>query len=416
MEIINLVFSGIVVILLLIFLLKKNKTKSFDKIVDIKGDIANLQNQYLQLSQLTLSAIKDYNNGVINMLSQSTSLQNQQLAEVQSRLEAVSNNSVLGLKRATEVLEVGLKEMAKGNETKLEQMRETVAEKLEGSLEKRLSESFNVINVRLQSVYEGLGEMKQLATGVGDLKRVLTNVKTRGVWGEVSLNSLLEQMLAPNQYATQVEIHPGERVDFVVYMPGKDDKNVMLSIDAKFPMEDYSRLCDAFERGDTSLIETCGKALEKRIKDEAKSIKEKYISPPETMDFAIMYLATEGLYAEIQKRPGLAENLQQQNKIMVCGPSTLSAFLSSLQMGFKTLAIEKRSSEIWFLLGTFKQEFSKFVDLLTKTQKKLGEASSSIESATKKSITIQKKLKNVVLDEGKIEVDNNCSSLEDEDQ
>lgn len=275
-------------------------------------------------------------------------------------------------------------------------MRQTVDEKLNVSLEKRLAESFNIINNRLQSVYEGLGEMKQLATGVGDLKKVLTNVKTRGVWGEVSLANLLEQMLSPDQFSSNVAIKDNqERVDFAIALPGKDDKTILLPVDAKFPIEDYQRLVEASETGNVQQTEAAKKGLEKRVKEEAKKISEKYILLPKTTDFAVMYLALEGLYAEVLRMPGLAEELQREYKVVICGPTTLSALLNSLQLGFKTLSIEKRSSEIWQLLGVFKQEFGKFVDLLAKTQKKLAEASNTIESATKKSRTIERKLKNV---------------------
>ena len=303
-------------------------------------------------------------------------------------------------------------------------MRQTVDEKLNVSLERRLTDSFNVINQRLQSVYEGLGEMKSLANGVGDLKKVLMNVKTRGIWGEVQLGNLLEQMMSPGQYASQVAIKPGisERVDYVIKLPGKDCDEVYLPIDAKFPIEDYQRLCDASEQGDQQQIEACLKALEKRVKEEAKSIHDKYIDVPHTTDFAVMYLSIEGLYAEVLRRPGLAECLQRDYKINVCGPTTLASLLNSLQMGFKTLTIEKRSSEVWNLLGAIKQEFGKFVDLLAKTQKKLSEASNTIEFATKKSRTIEKKLKNIAIENtqevleisSEISVDSNDDFVEED--
>ena len=315
---------------------------------------------------------------------------------MQNRLESILKSNEDRLSRATQILDTGLTKLQTDNEKKLEQMRQTVDEKLNVSLEKRLAESFNIINNRLQSVYEGLGEMKQLATGVGDLKKVLTNVKTRGVWGEVSLNNLLEQMLSPDQFSSNVAIKDNqERVDFAIFLPGKDDQTILLPIDAKFPIEDYQRLVEASEAGNAIQLEQAKKGLEKRVKEEAKKISEKYISLPKTTDFAVMYLALEGLYAEVLRMPGLAEGLQREYKVVLCGPTTLSALLNSLQLGFKTLSIEKRSSEIWQLLGVFKQEFGKFVDLLAKTQKKLAEASSTIESATKKSRTIERKLKNV---------------------
>ena len=239
--------------------------------------------------------------------------------------------------------------------------------------------------------------MRTLANGVGDLKKVLSNVKVRGGWGEVMLSTLLEQMLAPNQYMAQVQIKKNskERVDFAVIMPGKDDHEILLPIDSKFPLEDYSRLLDASETLNKELIEKCQKQLIKRIKEEAKSIKEKYISVPETTDFAVMFLPIEGLYAEVVKDVETIETLQNQFKVIVCGPTTLAALLNSLQLGFKTLHIQKRSSELWQVLSTFKQEFEKFVQLLLKTQNKLGEANSTIELATKSSKKIAKKLGDV---------------------
>ena len=349
-----------------------------------------------QVNNLILQSIEGYNKNTTNAIAQNSYLQKQELAIIQSRLETILKTNEDRLNRATDTLEKGLTKLQQDNEKKLEQMRATVDEKLSVSLERRLSESFKLINERLQSVYEGLGEMKSLANGVGDLKKVLGNIKTRGTWGEIQLGNLLEQMLSNEQFSAQVDLKGnGERVDFAVILPGKDEGQIYLPIDAKFPIEDYQRLVEASERGDIAEIEASLKGLEKRIKDEAKKIKEKYISVPKTTDFAVMYLPIEGLYAEVLRRAGLAESLQREFKIVVAGPTTLSALLNSLQLGFKTLAIEKRSSEIWQLLGIFKQEFGKFVELLAKTQKKLAEASNTIEFATKKSRTIERKLKNV---------------------
>mgnify|MGYP005774104767 FL=1 len=391
--------SLIVIILILnIFLIIKNK-KTNDNSDLIKNINLNFEKQneiYKQINEMLLSAIKNYNETVLTGISQNLQLQKQELIVVQNRLESILKSNEDRLARATQILDSGLTKLQTDNEKKLEQMRQTVDEKLNVSLEKRLAESFNIINNRLQSVYEGLGEMKQLATGVGDLKKVLTNVKTRGVWGEVSLANLLEQMLSPDQFSSNVAIKDNqERVDFAIALPGKDDKTILLPVDAKFPMEDYQRLVEASETGNVQQTEAAKKGLEKRVKEEAKKISEKYILLPKTTDFAVMYLALEGLYAEVLRMPGLAEELQREYKVVICGPTTLSALLNSLQLGFKTLSIEKRSSEIWQLLGVFKQEFGKFVDLLAKTQKKLAEASNTIESATKKSRTIERKLKNV---------------------
>ena len=382
------------VVLLIVLLCKKNKNTENKEV--LKTAFQNQADLYQNINKIMLENIKGYNESVLHAITQQTYLQKQEFSSVQNRLEHIHKNNEEKLNRATDVLGQGLAKLQADNERKLDQMRQTVDEKLNANLERRLGESFSLINQRLQSVYEGLGEMKSLANGVGDLKKVLTNVKTRGTWGEVQLLHLLEQILAHQQFAQQVDIRGnGERVDFVVIMPGKDDENVLLPIDAKFPLEDYQRVMNASESGSKENLELALKALEKRIKEDAKSIKEKYICLPKTTDFAIMYLATEGLYAEVLRRPGLTETLQRDFKVVVCGPTTITALLNSLQLGFKTLSIEKRSSEVYQLLGVFKQEFGKFVELLAKTQKKLLEASNTIEAATKKSRTIEKKLKSV---------------------
>ena len=285
------------------------------------------------------------------------------------------------------------------NEKKLEQIRVTVDEKLNSTLDKRLGESFRTVSERLEQVYKGLGEMQNLAAGVGDLKKVLTNVKTRGVWGEVQLASLLEQYLAPGQYDVNVAVKPGsaERVEFAVRLPGRGegDQVVYLPIDSKFPMEDYRRLMDASEAGDKDGTDAATAALVAAIKNEARRIHSKYIDPPHTTDFAIMFLPVEGLYAEVLRQNGIVEWLQNEYRIVVTGPTTLLALLNSLQMGFRTIAIEKRSSEVWELLGAVKTEFGKFAVLLDKTQKRLRMASDSIEDAARKTRTIQRKLSGV---------------------
>ncbi|MDD7445949.1 MAG: DNA recombination protein RmuC [Clostridiales bacterium] len=285
------------------------------------------------------------------------------------------------------------------NEKKLEQIRVTVDEKLNSTLDKRLGESFRTVSERLEQVYKGLGEMQNLAAGVGDLKKVLTNVKTRGVWGEVQLASLLEQYLAPGQYDVNVAVKPGsaERVEFAVRLPGRGDGDqvVYLPIDSKFPMEDYRRLMDASEAGDKDGTDAATAALVAAIKNEARRIHSKYIDPPHTTDFAIMFLPVEGLYAEVLRQNGIVEWLQNEYRIVVTGPTTLLALLNSLQMGFRTIAIEKRSSEVWELLGAVKTEFGKFAVLLDKTQKRLRMASDSIEDAARKTRTIQRKLSGV---------------------
>ncbi|MBU0561763.1 MAG: DNA recombination protein RmuC [Bacteroidetes bacterium] len=291
-----------------------------------------------------------------------------------------------------------LKEIQESNSKKLEEMRVTVDEKLHSTLEKRLGESFNVVSAQLKSVYEGLGEMQKLATGVGDLKRVLTNVKARGTWGEVQLERLIEQILTPEQYSKNVKTKKSSNaiVEFAIKLPGsQDDEPVWIPIDAKFPLEDYQKLMDAQDNADVTLIAENSKAIEKRIKQQAKEIQEKYIDPPHTTDFAIMFLPVEGLYAEVLRVPGLFDFIQRENRVTITGPTTFLAVLNSLQMGFRTLAIQKKSSEVWKILGGVKTEFGKFGDMLDKTQKKLLEASNTIDDASKRSRAIERKLRDV---------------------
>lgn len=319
--------------------------------------------------------------------------------EFSKHMASLTQNNEKKLEKLNETLEIRLRYLQEDNNKKIEEMRCTVDEKLEATLEKRLGESFQLVSERLEMVHKGLGEMQNLASGVGDLKKVLTNVKTRGTWGEVQLGSLLEQVLIKDQYSENVATKKGsnDRVEFAIKIPSKEDDNAFLwlPIDAKFPMEDYIRLLEAQEEGNIELVEKSKKNLENRIKSEAKTIKEKYIDPPNTTDFAIMFLPVEGLYAEVLRINGLSESLQREYRVVISGPTTLAALLNSLQMGFKTLAIEKRSSEVWELLGSVKSEFVKFGLILDKTQKKLQEASNTIENASKKSRTIERKLKKV---------------------
>jgi len=414
LEIVSLVcvaLSFIMTIFIVLKLKKSGASSSERDYVELRAYIKMCFEEQNKLNEkintLMINSMSNNNDSVINAVSKNSQVHMQQLNDVMMRLNNLIESTSKNMENATLVIQTGLERLQNDNEKKLEQMRQTVDEKLNISLERRLSESFNVINERLQSVYEGLGEMKNLASGVGDLKKVLTNVKTRGIWGEVQLGNLLEQMMSPEQFASQVAVNPNssERVDFAIKLPGKNNDFIWLPIDSKFPIEDYQRLCEASDKGDLAEIEICLKALEKRIKEEAKSIRDKYINVPNTTDFAVMYLSIEGLYAEVLRRPGLCEILQREYKINVCGPTTLASLLNSLQMGFRTLAIEKRSSEVWSLLGAIKQEFGKFVDLLAKTQKKLSEASNSIEFATKKSRTIERKLKNITVDESALILD-----------
>ena len=337
----------------------------------------------------------------------------QRMENLGTRLDAVSQAQELRLHRVTaalddkltqnetrmermrETLQQSVGKLQEENSKKLEEMRLTVDEKLHATLDKRLNESFAQVSERLEMVHKGLGEMQTLASGVGDLKKVLTNVKTRGVWGEMQLGALLAQVLSPSQYDENVAVVPGasQRVEFAVKLPGQGDGTVYLPIDSKFPVEDYERLLGAYDAGDQALIAAASAALQTAIKTEAKRIASKYIQPPHTTDFAIMFLPIEGLYAEAIRVRGLSEELQEQHRIVIAGPTTLNALLTSLQVGFRTLAIEKRSGEVWQLLGAVKTEFGKFSDLLEATQKRIHSAADSIETAARKSRTIERKLR-----------------------
>lgn len=336
---------------------------------------------------------------VLNQLMEISNMQQNQLDAYSRQIMLFSQSNENRLDKMRETIEISISRLQEDNSKKLDQMRMTVDEKLSATLEQRLGESFKLVSDRLEMVHKGLGEMQSLASGVGDLKKVLSNIKTRGIWGEIQLGNILEQMLSPEQYEKNVAVKKGssERVEFAVKLPGRgegEDDYIWLPIDAKFPLEDYHRLVDAFEQANPQAADESAKALELRIKASAKDIRDKYIDPPNSTDFGIMFLPIEGLYAEVLRRPGLCETLQLDYRVIVAD-STLTALLNSLQMGFRTLTIEKRSSEVWVLLGAVKTEFSKFADILEKTQKKLQEASNTIDTAAKKSRTIQRKLKNV---------------------
>lgn len=320
----------------------------------------------------------------------------------QARWAAANEATDRRLAEVRQTLETRLAELQQGNEAKLEQMRVTVDEKLHATLETRLGESFKLVSERLEQVHAGLGEMRTLAVGVGDLKRVLGNVKTRGVVGEAQLAAILDELLTVEQYAANVAIRPGsgDRVEFAVRLPGSGAAPVWLPIDAKFPREDYERLLDAQDRADAEAAGVAALALERRIRDEAKRIREKYIGPPHTTDFALLFLPTEGLYAELIRRPGLFEALQRDYRITLAGPTTLAALLNSLQMGFRTLAIEQRSSEVWQILGAVKNEFGKFGEVLDRTQKQIDTVSKSIGAAGVRTRAIERKLRSVETLEG----------------
>ena len=296
--------------------------------------------------------------------------------------------------RLGEQLDKKLEKLTESTAANLEQIRLTVDEKLQSTLERRLGESFQQVSLRLEQVHRGLGEMQTLAGGVGDLKRILSNVKNRGIWGEMQLGVLLRDLLAPEQFAENVAVKQGsaERVDFALKLPGSKDETVWLPIDAKFPQEDFQRLLEAREQADTAAADIALKQLERRLKSEARDIQNKYLCPPQTTDFAIMYLPIEGLFAEAVNLPGLLDELQRTYRVCVAGPTTLAALLNSLQMGFKTLAIEKRTGEVWRTIAAVKQDFVTFSLLLDKTKKKLQEASGHIDAAARRSRVINKRL------------------------
>jgi len=320
--------------------------------------------------------------------------------ELTSTLSKMAEQTDKKLDELKGVVEAKLTQLQTDNSAKLEEMRKTVDEKLQGTLEKRLGESFSRVSEQLAQVHKGLGEMQTLATGVGDLKKVLTNVKTRGTWGEMQLGNLLEQILTPGQYEKNVATKSGsaDRVEFAIKLPGRDlqdGKAVWLPIDAKFPKEDYERLVLAAEQADVDAVEQASKQLESRIKAEAADIHNKYIDPPNTTDFGILFLPTESLYAEVLRRIGLAESLQRDFRVVIAGPATLAALLNSLQMGFRTLAIEKRSSEVWTVLGAIKTEFGKFGGVIEKVQKKLQEASNVMDDVVVRKKVMERKLRTV---------------------
>lgn len=372
---------------------------------------ASLQNSQLEAFSQQLAKLSEGNALQLENMRQAMTLQSQSAREEQSltlkrfgdtlnqTLATLTESNALRMAEIRATLEEKILALQTDNAAKLEEMRKTVDEKLHATLELRLGESFKLVSDRLEKVHQGLGEMQQLAIGVGDLKRVLTNVKTRGTWGEVQLEMLLEQVLTPEQYAKNVETVPGsgERVEFAISLPGKaeDRVPVWLPIDAKFPKEQYERLAEAADRADAEGVLTAGRDLERAIRLEAKTIADKYLSPPLTTDFAILFLPTEGLYAEVMRRPGLADELQRVHRVSIAGPSTLSALLNSLQMGFRTLALEKRSSEVWQVLGAVKTEFGKFGDVLAATKATLERAAKNIENAEVRSRQMSRKLKSV---------------------
>lgn len=398
---------AVVTILLIVLLTRQNRSLHEQK------HHQQQQNQYLQNLAYDLfdeldhqrdehaAALADGNTALLNTLTQLgqsqsgllESMQRQVLLSTRNQEERAGQMAASVTASLTQ-LDTRMETLRQANDRQLAEMRRTVDEKLTESIDKRLNDSFAQVSQRLEQVYKSLGEMQTLAVGVGDLKKVLTNVKTRGIWGEMQLGSLLSAMLAPGQYDENVAVIPGstERVEFAVRLPGKEDDVLYLPIDSKFPQEDYLRLMEASQSGDAAAADTARKALIQRIKQEAKRIASKYVAPPHTTDFAIMFLPIEGLYAEVVQCPDLCESIQREHRIVVAGPSTFSALLNALQMGFRTLAIEKRSSEVWSLLGSVKNDFDKFAEVLEKTRQRLVQATESIDTAFTRTRSIQRRL------------------------
>ncbi len=352
-----------------------------------------------QLREEVVATLGSISETMAKTMGELANHQKGQLETMSSTIGKLADSNEKKLEEIRVTVEGKLQSIQSDNAKQLDQMRQTVDEKLQGTLEKRLGESFKMVSERLEQVHKGLGEMQTLATGVGDLKKVLTNVKTRGTWGEVQLAALLEQVLNPDQYAANVATKDGaERVEFVVKLPGQGadkDEVVWLPIDAKFPVEDYQRLMEAQEKGDLEGVEAAGKQLENSVKRCAGDICAKYLNPPKTTDFSILFLPIEGLYAEVIRRTGLAEVIQRECRVVIAGPTTLWSILNSLQMGFRTLAIQKRSSEVWNLLSAVKTEWTKYGDVLDAVHKKLNQASETIEKAKTRSRAIGRKLKDV---------------------
>jgi DNA recombination protein RmuC len=401
MEIALIIISTFTLFLVVLLLLRVLSSRPSD----IKNQVDSISRaqerteQYLREEighnrEELLAQLRGFNDSILKTISDNAGSQN-------TRLESLVKSNEERMERLENKVEQKLLRLQEDNARRLEEMRKTVDEKLQGTLEKRLGDSFKMVGERLEQVHKGLGEMQSLANGVGDLKKVLANVKTRGTWGEIQLGNLLDQILTPDQYARNVQTKESsdQRVEFAICLPGKDemeDKDVWLPIDAKYPREDYERLIDASERGDQAAVDAAAKSIEQRIKGEAKQIRDKYLNPPYTTDFGIMFLPIEGLYGEVLRRPGLVEHLQREYRVNIAGPTNLAALLNSLQMGFRTLAIQKRTSEVWSLLGAVKTQFGKFEEVINKVQKKLNEASDVIESdVARRTRAIERRLRSV---------------------
>jgi len=415
MTIIILLINTIGIVFLIFFVFKNKKSDNTEKITKavealfeknergIKNELSLNRKENAdsekRLREELVNLFKGLGDSLDKRMSELANAQNKNFEGFSIKLAELIDKNDSKMDKVREVVEKKLESLQKDNSEKLEAMRVTVDEKLHTTLEKRFGESFKVVSDQLNAVHKGLGEMQTLALSVGDLKKVLSNVKSRGTWGEAQLGNLIEEILTPEQYEKNVKTKKSssDNVEFAIKLPGNNDdvKQVWLPIDAKFPLTDYQGLVEAQEQGNQILIEELSKALEGRIKSEAKDIRDKYLDPPYTTDFGILFVPVESLYAEVLRKPGLFEQIRREYRVIIAGPTTTQVILNSLQMGFKTLTIQKRSSEVWTLLGTVKAEFGKFGDLLEKTHKKMQEASNSIEGAVIKTRTIERKLNKV---------------------
>jgi DNA recombination protein RmuC len=390
MEIWMLLGLGVVNAMLLVLLLRRGSDNSDGAALALQQSLQSVHEKLERIERELRTEIAESSRGGRQELTQNLTLFQQSQVQQLTLMQ----------KSISDTLNQQLQQLQKSNADKLDEMRRTVDEKLQTTLEKRLSESFKQVAERLEQVHNGLGQMQKLADGVGSLQRVLTNVKTRGMFGEVQLEALLEQVLTIEQYAKQVETKPrsNQRVDFAIRFPGRggaDGEPVWLPIDAKFPREDYERLLDAQDRADALAAEVAAKALESRIRTEAKSIAESYLAPPHTTDFAILFLPTEGLYAEVLRRPGLMDSLQRDYRVTLAGPTTLLAMLNSLHMGFRTLALEQQASEVWKVLGAVKTEFERYGDWVEKVREQVQKAADTLDRADTRSRQMRRALKNV---------------------
>lgn len=401
-EFILLLISGIINILLIILLFRSKNTTNSNSLSQFIAESGIRQDQLIrsEFKNNRESLDIQFNNSQRNLIDQMKLFgnhQNQWFQSFHDQLNNQATHQAENLKQVREVVHKSVTELQLDNEKQLDKMRFTVNEKLEKTLETRLGHSFSLVSKHLEAVQQGLGEMKNLASGVGDLKKVLTNVKTRGVIGEMLLSNILEEILSPDQYSLNVKTvpHSANHVEFAIKFPGNDQNQVWLPIDSKFPMDIYEYLLDAYDNGTPQEIDKAQAALLRTVKSMAKDIKNKYISPPHTTDFGVLFLPVEGLFAEVARNAGLMQELQSKYKIMIAGPTNLAAFLNSLQLGFRTLAIEKQSSEVWNILSSVKTEFSKFGDTLDKVQTKLNQASQSIDAVNVRSRAIERNLRTV---------------------